>query len=111
MRRECATPLLGGKWNNLNACITNAITLEPRVLGRVGARSMAGTVNAMAPKSRMQLLSRAPTGPASMLQADMPTNDAFNAMRPNNNHVPKRHEGEFRRFRDMPKKSAVLRTD
>eukprot|EP00983_Pelagomonas_calceolata_P077000 1153681-Pelagomonas_calceolata.AAC.1 len=36
-------------------------------------------IPAMAPKPCMQLLSRAPPGPASMLKADTPTNDALNA--------------------------------
>eukprot|EP00983_Pelagomonas_calceolata_P025079 788828-Pelagomonas_calceolata.AAC.1 len=64
---------------------------------------MAGTVNAMAPKPRMQMLSRAPPGPASTLHVGTSANDALNAMRSHGNYVLKRHKGRFRKARDMPK--------
>jgi len=36
LQRECMTPLNGGRWDDLQACITHVLTCEPRVLGRLG---------------------------------------------------------------------------
>jgi len=48
LQRECMTPLNGGRWDDLQACITHVLTCEPRVLGRLGVRHRhAETVNAV----------------------------------------------------------------
>eukprot|EP00983_Pelagomonas_calceolata_P036535 1134036-Pelagomonas_calceolata.AAC.1 len=48
LQRECMTPFSGGKWDDLQACISHAMTCEQRVMGRLGVRNnYAGSANVM----------------------------------------------------------------